>query len=184
MQARELYDRRTQMAEEGVILTYCGWVSENVVSALGEALRRHLDADAADRGVSKRVFSVFVELVQNVTRYSGERLKGEAPPTSAFGAGLLTVGTNKPGHFYLRCANVVPRGSVETLGARLKLLQGMDPDELRSYYRQKLREPAEEGSQGATIGLIEIARRASRPLTWDFHDIDRETAFFCLEVHV
>ncbi|MGE0255715.1 MAG: SiaB family protein kinase [Alphaproteobacteria bacterium] len=184
MLARELYDWRTRMSAEGVILTYCGWVSENVVSALGEALRRHLDADAADKGVSRRVFSVFVELVQNVIRYSGERLKDEVPPAGAFGAGLLTVGSGEGGHFYLRCANVVPRSRVETLGARLAILQTMDADALRTYYRQKLREPAEEGSQGATIGLIEIARRASRPLIWDFHEIDPETAFFCLEVHV
>jgi hypothetical protein len=66
----------------------------------------------------------------------------------------------------------------------LEHLRSLDRDELKAYYKEKLREPPEEESKGATIGLIEIARRASEPIEFDFLDIDESQAFFCLKAHI
>ncbi len=38
--------------------------------------------------------------------------------------------------------------------------------------------------RGAGIGLIEIARRVSKPLEFDFVTIDERTAFFALKASV
>ena len=60
----------------------------------------------------------------------------------------------------------------------------MSPEELKVLYRRKLKEEPEAESQGATLGLIEIARRASSPIEFDFFEVDAQTTFYCIRVFI
>ena len=51
-------------------------------------------------------------------------------------------------------------------------------------YKETLRSEPEEGSKGAGVGFIEIARRASRPIEFDFTEFDDRFAFFALEAEI
>ncbi len=86
--------------------------------------------------------------------------------------------------YFIVCGNFVQRERAQRLRTRLDHLAALDKDGIRQYYREKLREPPEEGSLGATIGLIEIARRSSQPIEYDFVPSDAETSFFCLKAYV
>jgi hypothetical protein len=184
MLARTYYDFRSRLQEEGVILSYSGYVSEAILSALAEALKKKLAVDEADLNVTKRLFSVFVEQVQNIIRYSGERLEGPDEVGKArLGAGLIMVGAHDE-RFFVVCANAMNSARAPGLRQRLEQLSGLDPAEIRALYREKLRDPPEEESQGATIGLIEIARRSSRPIQFDFLELDADTSFFCMKAYV
>jgi hypothetical protein len=73
---------------------------------------------------------------------------------------------------------------VELLRQRLEIVRGLDKEGLKAYYREKLKEPPEEQSKGATIGIIEIAKRASEPIEFDFEPMDGDTTFFCLKAYI
>ena len=60
----------------------------------------------------------------------------------------------------------------------------MSKDELKALYKEKLRADPEEGSKGAGLGFMEIARRASKPIEFDFADVDRDYAFFALKASI
>ena len=96
---------------------------------------------------------------------------------------MVTIGT-EGGRFFIVCANVVLAADEPKLRERLERLQKMDKDEIKAYYKEQLREAPEEESRGATIGLIEIARRASEPIEFDFDRIGDETFFFCMKVSI
>lgn len=167
----------------GVILSYSGFVSEGILFALGETLRRKMEAQETDASRAKRLFSVFVEQVQNIIRYSAEKLPQRQPDDGLLGSGIVSVGT-EGSSFFVVCANSLKRDRKEALRERLATLAALDKEGLRTAYREKLREPAEEESLGASLGLIEIARRSSRPIQFDFLDLDDETSFFCLKAYV
>ena len=61
--------------------------------------------------------------------------------------------------------NFVTDKEAAILSERIQSLAQCDAEELRQLYRNKLKEPVEEASKGASLGLIEIARRASLPLS-------------------
>ena len=183
MLARDYFDFGSRLDQEGIMLTYCGYVSEAVLMALGDALKQKMAIDEADANLTKRLFSVFVEQVQNIIRYSMDRISPPPPAPQRLGAGLIMVG-RKDGRFFVICANTVDRYRAPPLRERLEQLRGMDKDAIRSFYREKLREPPDKDSQGATIGLIEIARRSSSPIEFDFYDIDESRAYFCLKAFV
>jgi Family of unknown function (DUF6272) len=169
------------MDEQGIIFSFSGYLSEGVLYSLGEALRQKMTLEETDITTVKKVFSVFVEQSQNIIRYSADKVAGSADQGVELSSGMVTIGREN-GHFCIVCANLMQQNRVEKLRERLELLRHMDKDEIKAFYREQLRDVPDEDSRGGTIGLIEIARRASTPIEFDFSPVNADTAFFCLRV--
>lgn len=183
MLAKEYYDFKQSIDSKGIIFSFSGYVSEGILFALGEALKQKMTADETDANTTKKVFSVFVEQAQNVIRYSSDKQEGDVGRKIELSSGVITVG-REDDKFFVICANVVEKADVEKLKERLQMLRTMDKEQLKAHYKEKLKEPPEAQSKGATIGLIEIARRASEPIEFDFADIDDKNSFFCLKAYI
>jgi hypothetical protein len=189
MLAGQLMDTRALLHKQGVIFAYSGYVTELVLSGVGEALKQKLTIDDADTKTLRSVFAVFVEQMQNIIRYSAETAQSAPPPAASEGAlkeiryGILTIG--KEGDDYVVCAgNLVRRSDVERLRTRLIRIRDMSKDELKALYKEQLRAEPEQGSKGAGLGFMEIARRATKPIEFDFTDVDGDYAFFALKATI
>ena len=184
MLAKSMYEFRDILHERGVIFCYSGYVTDPVVAGIGEALKRKLELEDTDTKTMRSVFAIFVEQMQNIVRYSAER-EGEGPedPKTEIRYGVLSIGMEN-NKLFVACGNKVHRQDVERLNSRLAQLQTADRDSLKDLYKKKLREPKEETSKGAGLGFIEIARRASEIIDFDFMDLDDNYAFFCLKAYV
>lgn len=181
--AEEVLGFQRNMTRRGIIFSFTGYISEGILKALGHALRQKIRLESTDTKTVNRVFSVFVEQVQNVIRYSAERIEHDAEPPVELSSGMITVGSEN-GRFFVICGNVIGRKDADTLAVRLRELAGMDSDELRRFYKEKLREPPDEGSKGGSIGLIEIARRASEPIQFDFQHLSDAQSYFVLKAYI
>ncbi|MGD9502090.1 MAG: SiaB family protein kinase [Methyloceanibacter sp.] len=189
MLASDLLDLRGTLHEQGVVFAYCGYVTEPVLSGVGEALKQKLTIDDADTKTLRSVFAIFVEQMQNMIRYSAEKVAAAPPPADDAKAlkeiryGILTIG--REGDDYVVCAgNLVARADVERLRAKLARIRGMSKDELRALYKEQLRAAPEQGSKGAGLGFVEIARRASKPIEFDFAEFSGTHAFFALKATI
>src|SRR6185295_12465525 len=189
MLAGQLMDMRAMLHKHGVIFAYSGYVTEPVLSGVGEAPKQKLTIDDADTKTLRSVFAVFVEQMQNIIRYSAEKAQSSPPsdqPSSALMEiryGILTIG--KEGDDYVVCAgNLVVRTDVDRLNSKLSKIRDLSRDELKALYKEQLRAEPEQGSKGAGLGFMEIARRASKPLEFDFTNIDRDHAFFALKATI
>jgi hypothetical protein len=189
MLAGQLMDLRSMLHAQGVIFAYSGYVTEPVLSGVGEALKQKLTIDDADTKTLRSVFAIFVEQMQNIIRYSAE--KAHQPPPSATEAGalreirygILTIG--REGNEYVVCAgNLVQRADVPRLKERLNKIRNMSKDELKALYKEQLRSEPEQGSKGAGLGFMEIARRATQPIDFDFTDVDEAYSFFALKATI
>ena len=61
MLARELFDIRLILRKQGIIFAYSGYVTEAVLSGVGEAIKQKLVIADADTKTLRGVFAVFVE---------------------------------------------------------------------------------------------------------------------------
>lgn len=174
---------KTVLDERGIIFSFSGYLSEGILYSLGDALRHKMALEDTDLTTIKKVFSVFIEQAQNIIRYSAEKVQGNVGKSVELSSGMVTIGMEQ-GHFFIVCANTILEEDVPRLRQRLEMLQKMGKDEIKAYYKEQLREAPEEKSRGATIGLIEIARRASEPIEFDFDRIDSDKHFFCLKVSI
>ena len=174
---------KRELDSKGIIFSFSGYLSEGILFSLGEALREKMTLEDADGPTVRRVFSVFVEQMQNIIRYSAEKIVANDGRTIELSAGMVTIGM-EGGKFFIVCGNTVKNADVPRLRERLDFLKGLDKDGIKAHYREQLREAPDEGSRGATIGLIEIARRASEPIEYDFAATDTDKTFFCLKVRI
>jgi len=185
MLARELFDIRSILRKQGIIFAYSGYVTETVLSGVGEAIKRKLTLDDADTKTLRSVFAVFVEQMQNMIRYSAERVPNSptAPSLVEIRYGVLTIG-REGDDYVVHAGNLVERSDVERLRKRLSQIRDMNKEELRALHKEQLRADPEEGSKGAGLGFMEIARRSSKPIEFDFVDVDDKHAFFTLKASV
>jgi hypothetical protein len=191
MLAKELFDLRGQFHQSGTLFAYCGYVTEPVLTGVGDALKLKLVHEDMDTKTARNVFAVFVEQMQNIIRYSAEKDEHVADSETAGGApsaelryGILTIGRDGGGGFVVKAGNLVEKGDIDRLRRKLEHVSQADKEELKAMYKETLRSGPEEGSKGASIGFIEIARRVSRPIKFDFVDADDEHAFFALDAEI
>lgn len=184
MLARELFEIRSILRKQGIIFAYSGYVTEAVLSGVGEAIKQKLLFDDADTKTARSVFAVFVEQMQNMIRYSAETaVAGASAPSPGIRYGVLTIGQEN-GDYVIHAGNLIQRSDVDRLRAKLSRIREMNKEELRALYKEQLRGDPGEGSKGAGLGFMEIARRASKPIDFDFIDVDDKHAFFTLKASV
>ena len=181
MLGTEVVALRNELEDRNILFAYSGHVSERILAALCDALKHRLTVDHADRAVVRKVFSVFVEQVQNIMRYSAETLP--EPPSASPPKGVITVGY-EDGKFFVQCGNPMKSTESGVLQQRLEYIASLDRDQLKTYYKEKLKEEPETGSKGASVGLVEIARRSTEPLKYDFTEIGQGHTLFVLKAYI
>ena len=180
-----MLDFRESLYNEGVVFCYSGYMTEDVLLSIGSVIKQKLAADAVDKKTVRSVFSVFVEQVQNVIRYSIEEETGIQQEDNGIELhyGLLMVGF-KNDKYFVSCGNFVKHDNVKPLREGLNHIQQLDKEGLKSLYKETLRREAPEGSKGAGVGFIDIAKRATNGIEFDFIDYDNDFAYFTLKAYI
>jgi len=182
MNAKELHAFRSALHEKGIVFCYSGYMTEQILTGIAQALKSKLAIDETDKQVARGVFSLLIEQVQNVIRYSAE-FEPPDDEKSVLRYGILIIG-NMDDTFYVTCGNMVRNEDVPRLNRNLTEVKKMDREELKLKYKELLRSDAPEGSKGAGVGFIDIARRARNGFTFDFHPVDDSLSYFSLVAYV
>ncbi|GAB6054460.1 SiaB family protein kinase [Magnetospira thiophila] len=182
MLAQDMINLRNTLDANDVLFCYSGLVTEDVLTGIGLGLKLKLEREDTSKKVARALFSIFVEQVQNIIRYSIER--DEPPPESdkEIGYGVLAVG-NREDRYFVSCANMIALQDVQRLSRALKNIQSMSHDEIKAAYKKTLKGEVPEGSKGAGVGFLDIAMRATHGFEFDFLDVNDQHAYFCLKAY-
>ena len=178
-----LYEIRQYLNQQGIFFAMSGPISQDIMAEIADTLKRKMRLEETNTSVVFSVFSMLIEQAQNIIHYSAEKLpvddseenKGE------ISLGTIAVGCEDAGYFVLT-GNLIKHAKVERLRGKLNKLRGMDKEELKRYYKEQRRKEREEGSKGAGLGFIEMARKASKPIEFDFVEVDEAHSFFSVKV--
>ncbi|CAK0750540.1 GHKL domain-containing protein [Azospirillaceae bacterium] len=184
MDAKTILQLRENLTREGVLFCYCGYVTEEVLTSIGDALRDKLALENTDQSMARSLFSIFVEQVQNVIRYSAEKQEGALEERIIdLRHGVLAVGQNNEG-YYVSCGNAIANIDVPRLCDGLAHIQKLDRKSLKALHKEILKGKTPEGSKGAGVGFIDIARLASRGFEFDFLKMDEDLSYFVLKAYL
>lgn len=173
-----IYDYYSLTIREDVIISYKGPVTDVILSEISRDIRHKF---AEDRKTSKRLFSIFIELAQNILYYSSEKINF-ADRRDSIGTILITKQKDK-GHTF-SCGNLVEAHFVEQLIESCEKINSLDRDGLREYKREMRMAPQSERSKGAGIGLIQVALTSRSPLKVEARPVNDEYSFFSLTVKI
>lgn len=173
--------------DSNINIIYSGPIWSDGVEGIGNTLRKRLEVDELPLSSSQAVFSVFVEQINNMFYYSSEKesfKKSEFGADVNIGAGIFVLGSEGK-QYFLQTGNMMKKQQQAMMQERIDYLNTLDKTEMRKFYKEKIKaENNNPESRGAGIGLIEIARRASSPIQYNFTDIDDENTFFSMYVTI
>jgi hypothetical protein len=194
---------RQQLESRGIVFSYCGYLNENILSGIGNALQSKMAIEQTDQKISRGIFSTFVEQVQNVIRYSEEKIGPEERKAQELAAaaaegrdanpilddgelryGTIAIGERPDGTRFVTCANMVLNENVARITESLESIRGLNRKELTHLMREHLKQGPPAGSKGAGVGFISIAREANGNWEYDMVPLtDSQYTFFCLEAY-
>lgn len=181
MLASDMLCFKNYLTKNGIIFCYSGYMTEDVLLGIGTALKKKLEFEDVDRTVRKAVFSIFVEQVQNVIRYSAEGVPQDQGESMRYG--ILSVGYAEQ-NIFVSCGNAVDNASAEKLKSALDMIKSLDKEGLKILWKEILKGKTPEGSKGAGLGFISIARQARGGLEFDFIKLDEEKMFFSIKAYI
>ncbi len=168
------------LQEQGIIFCFSGPISQDIIEGIGATLRQKMQLEETDLNATQKVFAIFVEQMQNIVNYSAERVArpDQAPPDMR--VGVLIVG-QEDGCFYVVCGNRIQKEDVEPLEQHLTRLRDLDKEQLKAFYRERRKMPTPFDSKGSGLGFIDMARKAGRPLEFEFAPVDDTHVFFSIK---
>lgn len=173
-----LFDYYSFTNNKEVIISYKGPVTEVIMAEISRDIRDKLTNKPT---ASRRLFSVFMELAQNILYYSAEKITFSNRNDSV---GIILI-TEREDSYSFSCGNLVENTHLDELVSSCETINNLDRDDLRKFKREVRNNPIQsERSKGAGIGLIHVALTSRHPLEVEHRKLDEDFSFFALSVKV
>lgn len=177
MDHSDLYLLRETYNQKNILLCFNGLFSQGLIEEIGNALKHHLQNEAASKSAALDVFAVYIELAQNIREYSRARNYSDGEASATF-----VVGRDGEGRYEISAGNIVEPQDADKLCTRVGELSQMDKVELKALYKERLRKPRDE-HHSAGLGLIDVARKSSEPISCSMQPVNTgRQVFFSLRV--
>jgi hypothetical protein len=174
------------LADNHISIIYSGPILAEKLDGFAEILESRLGLDDLPLTMSQSVFSVFVEQMNNMIMYSAEKECFSGPDGRNFevSKGIFIFGVfNKT--YFMQSGNVIKNSDVELLKNQIDYLNTLDKNGLRQFYKQQMKaQNSNTGSKGGGLGLIEIARRATSKIDYEFTPHGGDMSYFTLYVTI
>jgi hypothetical protein len=166
------------MAENDVYLIWCGHISPDVGNEVVSFTETKLAEEDVEIGIKRRVFSILVEIVENLAKYSPGK-----EPEKKFGMPVAMI--RMEGSIYsLSTGNLILNSDVETLLEKLEIINQNDNMGLKDLFRESLSGQTVKTEGTGNMGLIDMARKSGGKLTYQFEKINDLYSYFTLTVKV
>lgn len=159
------------VTERKIVFYYYGYFSQTIISAMADTVKLSMKQADTTPTAKRKLFSCFIEMAQNIIHYSSQALTPETQDDAEIRQGSVCIGRVGE-RFYLLCSNRVVAADVGALREKLEPLKSMTLEEIKRAYQDTLRAEQPEGSKGAGLGFLTVARDASEPLEFEFAPLD------------
>lgn len=165
------------MAENNLYLIWSGHISPDIGKEVISFTETRLSEDDIASNLRKRVFSILVEILENVAKYSPGRQQEEQ-----YGMPLAMLRLD--GKVYLlTTGNLILNSRVDHLKGKLEDINKYDKMGLKEAFRKSLSQ-AEGSESTGNMGLLDMARKSGSKLEYEFEKISDLYSYYTLTVKV
>ena len=161
MVSSEILNLFTEMKDLNILFTYSGMLSQDILVDLGQFIKTHVSEESIDKKKMRKLFGIFIELAQNISKYSLEKKNDNDARSEGIGIIILW---KQEGFYNISAANLMSRKSSEVLTQTIGELNELSPESLKERYKQQIKLPLDENATGAGLGLIDIMRKSGEPM--------------------
>jgi len=154
--------------ENLIFFSYGGIFTQTLIVSLSDVLEKEGEYNDVDMSSLNKLFVVFVEISQNIMKYSPSTEKG-----------MIAVSSDD-NSYKIFGANVITKEQKEVIAKRLDEISGLNKDEIRKRYKELRKSGIYSHDKGGGIGFYEIARKSDH-IEYEFIE-DSNKIWFLLKV--
>lgn len=166
-----------EMQDENFVLSYKGQVGFAQINSLLQIIEDRLETAEANPRVRKKVYNIATECFQNLSHHLESN-------SDTIGTKGLAVFEAYADVYVIATGNYVFKESEMKIRERIDYINSLNKDELRDYHRKVLADESFSNKGTAGLGFIDIARKSDGKISYDFHHLNNDLAFFTLKVEI
>jgi hypothetical protein len=166
------------MAENNIYLIWSGHLSTDVEREVLTFTETKLEEEDIEMNLRRRVFSILVEILENVAKYCPGK-----EPEEKFGMSVAMI--RMEGDVYcLTTGNLIRNENVEDLKSKLDIINLNDKMGLKELFRSSISGQTIKSESTGNMGLIDMARKSGSKLVYQFEQINDLYSYYTLTVKV
>jgi len=159
------------LANDHISFLFQGSYNDDMTEGILELSEYNIDNFEGLTKQRKKISFLIVECFQNIVRH------GVVDSTYVIPEGVFII-RNKGNVNYISSINYLSNDVVKPLKQTLDKLKSLSKDELKQFYLKTLVELPVSGKGGAGLGLIELARKSTFPLSYKFKKVNDKLSIF------
>lgn len=160
------------------MLEYKGAFTYEIMEDLLKQLRSCSQFQKMRKTARKRLYSTFVESIDNIFKYAASTVLGKKGARNAPMISVIARGDQ----FLVISGNMVQNEEIDDLRFKLDRVNQLDHEALKSLYEDIINREAGENDTGAGLGLITMALRTEDDITYSFASLDSDHSFFKMQI--
>jgi len=159
-----------------IMLIYDGILSKAIVEAFLTRLKIDIEKTDVPKKEKKRFFSIVVECIQNLSKHGNVNDINDSH--------FLVLVEKEKNTLKISTGNVIDNTSERAIIDLIENVNKKNYEELQQLYKQGITNNTLTENGQASLGLIDIARKSSQKLKYQFNKIDKDKSFFVFQTQV
>ncbi len=167
------YNINKTMEQHSIRLSFTGEFTNELISVLLGMAKGTVKMGT----FQKKVYNIMIESLENLVRHASK--SGEVPYPAIF---LLAQDEE---HHYVSTGNKIHNKDIDALKSKIDKANRLNRDELRGWYNEVLMNgKIPSDSEGAGLGIIDMAIKSGNPLVYEFVEMSENHSFFVLKIRI
>lgn len=169
-----LFEYYQKMTGNIFVLSFKGAVSQDILVGLKEVLGNRFSLTASRDRSAPKVFSVFIELAQNVLHHSAEKVRMQSG--TEIGVGIVVICEDDK-VYEISTGNMIEKNRLPEIINRCDFINKLDREGLKKFYKERLKRPLQGDSKSPQLGLIDIALKSGNSIKLRAKQLDDRHSF-------
>jgi hypothetical protein len=166
------------MADNNVNLIWCGHISSDIGKEVLSFTETKLTEEDVELNIKRRVFSILVELLENVAKYSPGK---DAERQFGMPVALIKL----TGQTYsITTGNLILNSQIHHLKEKIDIINKYDKAGLREFFIKSLSGQTIDSDSTGNMGLIDMARKSGSKLDYQFEKVNSLYSYYVVTVIV
>lgn len=168
------------MSELEVILGYKGEVTFETIDLSLERLKKLPEYQAIRRSLQKRVYSIFIECMENIYKH---KITDSLNVNEKTLLPYINFG-KQDDKYIINTGNVITNKSINELRNRLEQIRQLDRAGLKILYADIVNKEFISDEDGAGLGLITIALNTEHKINYFFTSLNDQYSYFEMNISI
>ncbi|MBN1117513.1 MAG: SiaB family protein kinase [Bacteroidales bacterium] len=172
----------SKVSQGDVLLAYKGSITSELINEVLEAVEEKLEKVNESGKTRKKLYNVLVESLQNLYHHIEETHEGIDEDLDPKFAVLIIERDNED--YKVITGNFIRNTKIGFLKEKIDKINSMTKDELKDMYKFILNHQKISAKGGGGLGLVDIARKTGKDMTYEFYNYNNDYSFFNLTIDV